>query len=282
MIRNWLFKSKEEKDKKERANKLMTEFKFLQIEHRLDAIEDKKPKEALIHVINGKLLFKPDDGEMHGFKLNINEVINKQKEQEMSENYSPKVGETVILKRDPALLYRDTTPKDGTEMEVVAYFYGVAVCAWMDDFSCHSDTFGTSSLLPLPLKSPKELAIEAMVVAWNNSGSSTPSFADSTYEAIAAGKIPGVVIDDGSELRTASVRINNLIKHIPGSGFGRAFVRFGIYINGELAKEDVIEGKITGEFCKTYPLTYKRGPIDISIIETDAEHTLSLSVAWSE
>lgn len=203
---------------------------------------------------------------------------NKQKEQKMSEKYLPKVGEIVILKRDPALLYRDTTPEDGTEMEVVAYFNGVPVCAWQDDTSCHSETFGTSSLRLLPLKSPKQMAVEAIKAIdsdWENDR------ADNIYQAIADGKIPGVVIE--KKKRKAKVTVNGLYrKTYPQPKVimeSSAYVMFGIYVNGELIKADKVEGKSLSAYDKLYEIECVGDDIEVTVSATNAD-SISLEIEW--
>lgn len=184
---------------------------------------------------------------------------NKQKEQKMSEKYLPKVGEIVILKRDPAILYRDTTPQDGTEMEVVAYFNGVPVCAWEDDFSCHSETFGTSSLRPLPLKSPKELAIEAMHmdcrIAGTKENGKLLSIYQVIYDAIAAGKIPGVVIE--KKKRKIRVTFDNIYE----GDKGEFKIKYFITIDGTIAVEDTIHGSFSAPYSKVYEVDINGGGI---------------------
>ena len=196
----------------------------------------------------------------------------------MSEKYLPKVGEIVILKRDPALLYRDTTPEDGTEMEVVAYFNGVPVCAWQDDTSCHSETFGTSSLRLLPLKSPKQMAVEAIKAIdsdWENDR------ADNIYQAIADGKIPGVVIE--KKKRKAKVTVNGLYrKTYPQPKVimeSSAYVMFGIYVNGELIKADKVEGKSLSAYDKLYEIECVGDDIEVTVSATNAD-SISLEIEW--
>lgn len=113
----------------------------------------------------------------------------------------PPVGAKVEFFINPKFGYRNAwIPDAGTEMEVVAHKTttdgkDVAVCYWDDSGSGRSCCLVPESLKPLRTEAERkrEVAIEAMNSMWNIN---SKMHCESIYDAIAAGKIPGVKLED--------------------------------------------------------------------------------------
>ena len=119
----------------------------------------------------------------------------------------PPVGEKVEFFINPRFGYRnDWIPAAGTEMEVVAHKTttdgnDVAVCYWDEDGAGRSCCFVPESLKPLrtEAKRKRDAAVEAIHWYMPEFIPDTPNkyyHAKKIYDAIAAGKIPGVKLDD--------------------------------------------------------------------------------------
>ena len=116
----------------------------------------------------------------------------------------PPVGEKVEFFINPKLGYRNPwIPDAGTEMEVVAHKTttdgnNVAVCYWDERGAGRSCCFVPETLKPLRTEAERaredaETAIRTCLVG--TGAGITPLAAKGIYEAIAAGKIPGVKLD---------------------------------------------------------------------------------------
>lgn len=119
----------------------------------------------------------------------------------------PPVGAKIEFFINPKLGYRNTwIPDAGTEMEVVAHKTttdgnDVAVCYWDEGGAGRSCCFVPESLKPLRTKAERKRdeAIEAIDWYMPECIPDTPNefyHAKKIYDAIAAGKIPGVKVDD--------------------------------------------------------------------------------------
>lgn len=113
----------------------------------------------------------------------------------------PPVGAKVEFFINPKFGYRnDWIPDVGTEMEVVAHKTttdgnDVAVCYWDEGGAGRSCCLVPESLKPLRTESERkrDAAIEAMNGMWNIN---SKMHCESIYDAIAAGQIPGVKLED--------------------------------------------------------------------------------------
>lgn len=119
----------------------------------------------------------------------------------------PPVGAKVEFFINPKLGYRNAwNPDAGTEMEVVAHKTttdgnDVAVCYWDEGGAGRSCCFVPKSLKPLRTEAERKRDAAAEAIDWY-----MPEFIPDTpndyyhakkiYDAIAAGKIPGVKLDD--------------------------------------------------------------------------------------
>lgn len=119
----------------------------------------------------------------------------------------PPVGAKVELFFNPKLGYcNDWIPDAGTEMEVVAHKTttdgnDVAVCYWDEGGAGRSRCFVPESLKPLraEAKRKRDAAVEAIHWYMPEFIPDTPNeyyHAKKIYDAIAAGKIPGVKLED--------------------------------------------------------------------------------------
>lgn len=119
----------------------------------------------------------------------------------------PPVGAKVEFFINPKLGYRNNwIPDAGTEMEVVAHKTttdgnDVAVCYWDEDGAGMSRCFVPKSLKPLRTEPERkrDAAVEAIDYWLPEYIPDTPNefyHAKKIYDAIAAGKIPGVKLDD--------------------------------------------------------------------------------------
>ena len=116
----------------------------------------------------------------------------------------PPVGEKVELFINPKLGYRNAwIPGDGTEMEVVAHKTttdgnNVAVCYWDERGAGRSCCFVPESLKPAITEAEKKrnAAVEAMQREADDGNNWIYSEYEIIYDAIAAGKIPGVKLED--------------------------------------------------------------------------------------
>lgn len=116
----------------------------------------------------------------------------------------PPVGAKVEFFINPKLGYRNYwIPDAGTEMEVVAHKTttdgnDVAVCYWDEDGAGMSRCFVPKSLKPLRTEAERkrDAAIEAMQREADEGNNWIYSEYEIIYDAIAAGKIPGVKLDD--------------------------------------------------------------------------------------
>lgn len=118
----------------------------------------------------------------------------------------PPVGEKVEFFINPKFGYRnDWIPAAGTEMEVVAHKKttdgnDVAVCYWDEGGAGRSCCFVPESLKPLRTEAEKkhEAVLESIcaVLEMVAQDYKREDEAKLIYEAIAAGKIPGVKLDD--------------------------------------------------------------------------------------
>lgn len=116
----------------------------------------------------------------------------------------PPVGAKVEFFINPKLVYRNARiPDVGTEMEVVAHKTTtdgniVAVCYWDESGAGRSHCFVPESLKPLRTEAERarEDAETAMRTCLAGTGAGiTPLAAKGIYDAIAAGKIPGVKLE---------------------------------------------------------------------------------------
>ena len=116
----------------------------------------------------------------------------------------PPVGAKVEFFINPKLGYNNNwIPDAGTEMEVVAHKTttdgnDVAVCYWDDSGAGRSRCFIPESLKPLRTEAERkrDAAIEAMQREADEGDNWIYSEYEIIYDAIAAGKIPGVKLDD--------------------------------------------------------------------------------------
>lgn len=116
----------------------------------------------------------------------------------------PPVGAKVEFFINPKLGYRNNwIPDVGTEMEVVAHKTttdgnDVAVCYWDEGGAGRSCCFVPESLKPLRTEAERkrDAAIEAMQREADEGDNWIYSEYEIIYDAIAAGKIPGVKLDD--------------------------------------------------------------------------------------
>lgn len=116
----------------------------------------------------------------------------------------PPVGAKVEFFINPRFGYRNAwIPDAGTEMEVVAHKTttdgnDVAVCYWDDSGAGRSCCFVPESLKPLRTESERkrDSAVEAMQREADEGDNWIYSEYEIIYDAIAAGKIPGVKLDD--------------------------------------------------------------------------------------
>lgn len=116
----------------------------------------------------------------------------------------PPVGAKVEFFINPKFGYRNAwIPDAGTEMEVVAHKTttdgnDVAVCYWDDSGAGLSCCFVPESLKPLRTESERkrDSAVEAMQREADEGDNWIYSEYEIIYDAIAAGKIPGVKLDD--------------------------------------------------------------------------------------
>lgn len=119
----------------------------------------------------------------------------------------PPIGAKVEFFINPKFRYRnDWIPAAGTEMEVVAHKTttdgnDVAVCYWGDGGAGRSCCFVPESLKPLRTEAERkrDAAVEAIDYWLPEYIPDTPNefyHAKKIYDAIAAGKIPGVRLDD--------------------------------------------------------------------------------------
>lgn len=119
----------------------------------------------------------------------------------------PPVGAKVEFFINPKLGYRNNwIPDAGTEIEVVAHKTttdgnNVAVCYWDERGAGRSCCFVPESLKPLRTESERkrDAAVEAIDYWMPEFIEDTPNefyHAKKIYDAIAAGKIPGVKLDD--------------------------------------------------------------------------------------
>ena len=116
----------------------------------------------------------------------------------------PPVGAKVEFFINPKFGYRNAwIPDAGTEMEVVAHKTttdgnDVAVCYWDDSGAGRSCCFVPESLKPLRTESERkrDSAVEAMQREADEGDNWIYSEYEIIYDAIAAGKIPGVKLDD--------------------------------------------------------------------------------------
>ena len=118
----------------------------------------------------------------------------------------PPVGAKVEFFINPRLGYsNDWIPDAGTEMEVVAHKTttdgnDVAVCCWDEGGAGRSRCFVPESLKPLRTESERKRdeAVEKIKELLMFDYGDDPRINDATfiYDAIAAGKIPGVKLDD--------------------------------------------------------------------------------------
>lgn len=118
----------------------------------------------------------------------------------------PPVGAKVEFFINPKLRYsNDWIPDAGTEMEVVAHKTttdgnDVAVCYWDEGGAGRSCCFVPESLKPLRTEADKkrDAALDAIygAIASAKREHNRSDEADEVYKAIAAGKIPGVKLED--------------------------------------------------------------------------------------
>nr|DAK93308.1 MAG TPA: hypothetical protein [Caudoviricetes sp.] len=116
----------------------------------------------------------------------------------------PPVGAKIEFFINPRLVYRNAwIPDAGTEMEVVAHKTttdgnDVAVCYWDDGGAGRSYCFVPKSLKPLRTEAERKRdeAIKAMQREADEGDNWIYSEYEIIYDAIAAGKIPGVKLDD--------------------------------------------------------------------------------------
>lgn len=118
----------------------------------------------------------------------------------------PPVGAKVEFFINPKFGYRNAwIPDAGTEMEVVAHKTttdgnDVAVCYWDDSGAGRSCCFVPESLKPLRTEAERKRDVAVMVIKGllMFDYGDDPRINDATfiYDAIAAGKIPGVKLDD--------------------------------------------------------------------------------------
>lgn len=116
----------------------------------------------------------------------------------------PPVGAKVEFFINPRLGYRNAwIPDAGTEMEVVAHKtttdgHDVAVCYWDEGGAGRSCCFVPESLKPLRKEAEmkRDAAVEAMQREADDGDNWIYSEYEIIYDAIAAGKIPGVKLDD--------------------------------------------------------------------------------------
>lgn len=119
----------------------------------------------------------------------------------------PPIGVKVEFFINPKLGYRNKwIPDEGTEMEVVAHKTttdgnDVAVCYWDEGGAGRSCCFVPKSLKPLRTEADKkrDAAVKAIDYWLPECIPDTPNeyyHAKKIYDAIAAGKIPGVKLDD--------------------------------------------------------------------------------------
>lgn len=116
----------------------------------------------------------------------------------------PPVGAKVEFFINPKFGYRNAwIPDAGTEMEVVAHKTttdgnDVAVCYWDDSGAGRSCCFVPESLKPLRTEAERkrDAAIEAMQREADEGDNCIYSEYEIIYDAIAAGKIPGVKLED--------------------------------------------------------------------------------------
>lgn len=116
----------------------------------------------------------------------------------------PPVGEKVEFLINPKFGYRNAwIPADGTEMEVVAHKTttdgnDVAVCYWDEGGAGRSCCLVPKSLKPLRTEAERkrDAAVEAMQREADEGDNWIYSEYEIIYDAIAAGKIPGVKLDD--------------------------------------------------------------------------------------
>lgn len=116
----------------------------------------------------------------------------------------PPVGAKVEFFINPKFGYRkDRIPDAGTEMEVVAHKTttdgnDVAVCYWDESGAGRSCCFVPESLKPLRTESERkrDAAVEAMQREADEGDNWIYSEYEIIYDAIAAGKIPGVKLED--------------------------------------------------------------------------------------
>lgn len=118
----------------------------------------------------------------------------------------PPVGERVEFFINPKFGYRNAwIPDAGTEMEVVAHKTttdgnNVAVCYWDESGAGRSCCFVPESLKPAITKAEKKRDIAVRVIKgllmFDYGDDQRVNDATFIYDAIAAGKIPGVKLDD--------------------------------------------------------------------------------------
>ncbi|AVP40251.1 hypothetical protein KGB37_gp66 [Escherichia phage vB_EcoS Sa179lw] len=116
----------------------------------------------------------------------------------------PPVGEKVEFFINPKIGYRNAwIPDAGTEMEVVAHKTttdgnNVAVCYWDERGAGRSCCFVPESLKPAITEAERkrDAAVEAMQREADEGDNWIYSEYEIIYDAIAAGKIPGVKLDD--------------------------------------------------------------------------------------
>lgn len=132
-----------------------------------------------------------------------NNELQEQPTNEWNGDGLPPVGEKVEFFINPKLVYRNAwIPDVGTEMEVVAHKTttdgnNVAVCYWDESGAGRSYCLVPESLKPARTESERkrEAAIEAMQREADEGDNWIYSEYEIIYDAIAAGKIPGVKLE---------------------------------------------------------------------------------------
>ncbi|UCS82873.1 hypothetical protein vBYenSP400_83 [Yersinia phage vB_YenS_P400] len=198
------------------------------------------------------------------------ELFMKAREQQMNnEKWMPKVGEVCEFRHKGWAIISWSTA------EVAAMTDEYLIVRY--EYSNSEQHYNLADIEFRPLKSPKGLATEAMKKEWrkvagDSIGGDLISIYDAIYDAIADGKVPGVVLE--KKKRNILVSIDGLFGHENRE----ESVAYRVFLNDKCIIADAMFGRSESTYCKKYDSDLCSGELKVFIDE--ASTPVEITAEW--